>query len=181
MIHIKNILKKKKWNQPVVTEPRFLALVNSLLPMDSRLLSYSGGFTVDRNPLFLAGWPAQDPSGAFMVMHLGIWENPEIRDAESVLLKEYLGEMLLERGFPGGASGKEPTAIAGYVGSVPGSGRSPGGGHGNSLQYSCLENPMDRGAWRATVSHRVGHDWSDLAQSYSFESVVLPPPPLPFK
>ena len=36
-------------------------------------------------------------------------------------------------------------------GSVPGSGRSPGGGHGNSLEYSCLENPMDRGAWRATV------------------------------
>ena len=37
------------------------------------------------------------------------------------------------------------------VGSIPGSGRSPGGGHGNSLQYSCLENPMDRGAWRVTV------------------------------
>ena len=44
------------------------------------------------------------------------------------------------------------------LGSIPGSGRSPGGGHGNPLQYSCLENPMDRGAWRATVSHRVGHD-----------------------
>ena len=38
------------------------------------------------------------------------------------------------------------------VGLIPGSGRSPGGGHGNSLQYSCLENPMDRGAWRATVN-----------------------------
>ena len=40
------------------------------------------------------------------------------------------------------------------MGSVPGSGRSTGGGHGNLLQYSCLENPMDRGAWRATV-HEV--------------------------
>ena len=40
------------------------------------------------------------------------------------------------------------------VGSIPGSGRSPGGGHGNPLQYSCLENPTDRGAWWATV-HRV--------------------------
>ena len=40
------------------------------------------------------------------------------------------------------------------VGSIPGLGRSPGGGHGNPLQYSCLENPMDRGAWWATV-HRV--------------------------
>ena len=40
------------------------------------------------------------------------------------------------------------------VGSIPGSGRSPGGGHDNPLQYSCLENPMDRGAWRATF-HRI--------------------------
>ena len=47
-----------------------------------------------------------------------------------------------------------PTANAGDArdaGSIPGLGRSPGGGHGNPLQYSCLENPMDRGAWRAMV------------------------------
>ena len=46
--------------------------------------------------------------------------------------------------------------------SIPGSGRSPGGGHDNPLQYSCLENPMDRGDWWATVcgSQRVGHDWA---------------------
>ena len=52
---------------------------------------------------------------------------------------------------------KNPPANAGDVrdlGSIPGSGRSSGGGHGNPLQYSCLKNPMDRGAWRATV-HRV--------------------------
>ena len=52
---------------------------------------------------------------------------------------------------------KNPPANAGDVrdvGSVPGSGRSPGGGHGNPLQYSYLENPMDRGAWQAAV-HRV--------------------------
>ena len=51
-------------------------------------------------------------------------------------------------------SGKEDTCnagAAGDVGSIAGSGRSPGGGHGNPLQYSCLENPMDRGAWRATI------------------------------
>ena len=49
---------------------------------------------------------------------------------------------------------KNPPAKAGDVrdtGLIPGSGRSPGGGHGNSLQYSCLENPMDRGVWQATV------------------------------
>ena len=53
--------------------------------------------------------------------------------------------------FPGGSDGKESACNAGDLGSVPGSGRSPGEGHGNPLQYSCLENPMDRGAWRATV------------------------------
>ena len=46
---------------------------------------------------------------------------------------------------------KNLPANAGGTGSNPGSGRSPGGGHGNPLQYSCLENPMDRGAWWATV------------------------------
>ena len=52
---------------------------------------------------------------------------------------------------------KNPPADAGDVrdmDSIPGSGRSPGGSHGNPLQYSCLENPLDRGAWWATV-HRV--------------------------
>ena len=57
-------------------------------------------------------------------------------------------------GFPGGASGKNPPANVGDirdVGSIPRSERSPGGEHGNPLQYSCLENPMDRGAWLAIV------------------------------
>ena len=53
--------------------------------------------------------------------------------------------------FPGGSDSKESACNAGGQGSIPGLGRSPGGGHGNPLQYSCLENPMDRGAWRATV------------------------------
>ena len=60
-------------------------------------------------------------------------------------------------GFPSGASGKESARNAGDArdtGSVPRSERSPEGGHGNPLQYSFLENPMDRGAWQATV-HRI--------------------------
>ena len=52
-------------------------------------------------------------------------------------------------GLPPWLSGKESTCNAGDVGSIPGSGRSPEGGHGNPLQDSCLENPMDRGALRA--------------------------------
>ena len=58
------------------------------------------------------------------------------------------------KGFPGRSVGKESTCNAGDLGLIPGLGRSPGGGHGNPPQYSCLENPMDRGAWGATV-HRV--------------------------
>ena len=50
--------------------------------------------------------------------------------------------------------------------SIPGSGLSPGGGQGNLLQYSCLENPMDKGVWQATV-HGVAHDWSDLARMHT--------------
>ena len=57
-------------------------------------------------------------------------------------------------GFPGGSVVKNLPSSAGDAGSIPGSGRSPGGGNGNPLQYSCLGNPVERGAWRATV-HEV--------------------------
>ena len=53
--------------------------------------------------------------------------------------------------FPGGSDGKESACNVGDPGSIPGLGRSPGERNGYPLQYSCLENPMDRGAWRATV------------------------------
>ena len=49
-------------------------------------------------------------------------------------------------GFPGGSDGRESACNAGDLGLIPGSGKSPGEGNGNPLQYSCLENPMDRGA-----------------------------------
>ena len=52
-----------------------------------------------------------------------------------------------KRGFPGGSVVKNPPVNAGDTGSIPGLGGYPGGGNGNSLQYSCLENPMDRGTW----------------------------------
>ena len=63
------------------------------------------------------------------------------------------------RVFPGGSDSKESGYNVRDLCSIPGLGRSPGEGNGNSLQYSCLKNPMDRGAWRANPwSHRVGHD-----------------------
>ena len=54
--------------------------------------------------------------------------------------------------FPGGSVGKESACSAGDLGSIPGSGRSPGEGNSNPLQYSCLKNPMDREAWWAAVN-----------------------------
>ena len=63
--------------------------------------------------------------------------------------------------FPHSSVSKESAWNAGDPGSIPELVRSPGAGNGNSLQYSCLENPMDRGAWRATVyGVPVGHDWA---------------------
>ena len=68
-----------------------------------------------------------------------------------------LGSIKLLLGFPGGTSGKNTPAHAGDIrdsGLIPGWGRSPGRGHGNPLQYFCLENPMNRGAWW-TMVHKI--------------------------
>ena len=64
--------------------------------------------------------------------------------------------------FPVGSEDKASACNAGDPGLIPGLGRSPGEGNGNPLQYSCLENPMDRGAWRATV-HGVTKSWTQLS------------------
>ena len=65
-------------------------------------------------------------------------------------------------GFPGGSDDKASACNAGDLGSIPGLGRSPGEENGNPLQYSCLENPMDRGAWWATA-HGVAKSWTRLS------------------
>ena len=65
-------------------------------------------------------------------------------------------------GFPGGSDGKESACNAGDLGSIPELGRSPGGGRGDPLQYSCLENPVDKGAWWATV-HGVAESQARLS------------------
>ena len=64
--------------------------------------------------------------------------------------------------FPCNSVGKESACNAGDLGSIPGSGKSPGEGNSNPFQYSCLENPMDRGTWQATV-HGVAQVRHDLA------------------
>ena len=75
----------------------------------------------------------------------------------------------MQLGFPGSLDGKASAYNAGDLGSIPGSGRSPGEGNGNPLQYSCLENPMDQGVWWATV-HGVTKSRTPLS-NFSFSSL----------
>ena len=74
--------------------------------------------------------------------------------------------VMFKLGFPGGSDGKESACNAGRPGFDPGSGRSLGEGNGYPLQYSCLEIPMDRGAWRVTV-YGVAKGWTQLSQFHS--------------
>ena len=78
------------------------------------------------------------------------------------------------KGFPGGLVGKESACNAGDLGLIPGWERSSGKGNGNPLQYSCLENPMDRGAWKATV-HGVTRSWIRLSGSLKVNINVIKP------
>ena len=71
----------------------------------------------------------------------------------------------MKKDFPGGSDGKASAYNVGNPGSIPGSGKSPGEGNGNPLQYSCLENPVDGGACQATV-HGVAE--SDMTERLQF-------------
>ena len=74
------------------------------------------------------------------------------------------------RGFPGGSDGKESACNAGDLGLTPGLGRSPGGGHGNTLQYFCLENPHRK---RSLVGYSPwGHKESDMTEGLSTQEVA---------
>ena len=70
------------------------------------------------------------------------------------------------RGFPGGSDGEESACNAGDLGLIPGSGRSPGEGNGNPLQFSCLDNSRDRGAWQAIV-HGVTKSQTRLSDQHT--------------
>ena len=95
------------------------------------------------------GW--EDPLEEGMATYSSIlaWENPH--GQRSLVACSPWGHKELDTAFPGGSDGKTSAYNAGDLGSIPGSERSPGEGNGNPLQYSCLENPMDGGAWLAAV------------------------------
>ena len=82
-----------------------------------------------------------------------------------------LGRAHYSKGFPGGSEVKAPACNAGDLGSIPGSGRFPGEGNSNLLQYSCLENPMGGGAWWATV-HGVAESRTRLSD-FTFTFITL--------
>ena len=98
-----------------------------------------------------------------VVAQIKYWTAKETPDPIFLFVPNQLFLILLplsdKRGFPGGSDGKESVYNAGDPGSIPGLGRSPGEGNGNPRQYSCLENPMDRGAWQGTV-HGVAKSWT---------------------
>ena len=90
--------------------------------------------------LWIIGYPA------FSESHLNIYCNLKIT-LTIFGINSILPPSILISGFPGGSEVKASACNAGDLGSIPGSGRSPGEGNGNPLQYSCLENPRDGGAW----------------------------------
>ena len=107
------------------------------------------------------------------ILLLGIYPKEKQKPVHKLwtVLRSILERYIL--GFPGGTRGKESTCNAGDVrvsGSIPGLGSSSVRGHGNPLQYFYLENPMDRGAWRATVYRATkGRTWlQDLAPTHIF-------------
>ena len=103
-----------------------------------------------------------------------------------LLNSKYIFQIL---GFPGGLDSEESACNTRNLSSIPGLGRSPGGGHGNLLHYSCLENPTDRGVWQATLhrvaesdmtevtyhEHMQGRDWGTMekTQSSARKTIVL--------
>ena len=89
-----------------------------------------------------------------------------LKDCQEISSQSYKCSSSRHCGIPGGTSGNDSDGNAGTTRdtrSIPGSGRPPGGGHGNPHQYSCLESPMEREAWRATV-HGVTKSWTRLSK-----------------
>ena len=103
-------------------------------------------------PVFLPG----ESQGRGSLVSCRLWGRTESDMTEVTQQQQHPSQ----RGFPGGSVDKELACSAGDPGLIPGLGRSPGEGNGDPLQYSCLKNPMDRGAWQAIVHEvtGVGHN-----------------------
>ena len=129
--------------------------------------------------LFKFRWP-KDWSFSFSISPIKFKRSPGFAGEKTKLKMfrsdlKYLKRSTQMYGFPHSSVSKESACNAGDPGSIPGSGRSPGVGNGNPLQYSCLDNPLDRGAWRATVHGvaRVGHDLATEPPPHSHMGNIL--------
>ena len=96
-----------------------------------------------------------------MLRHLTLELSVSRLREDELWVKPPVGVLML--GFTDGSEGKESAHNTGDPGSSPGLRRSPGGGHGNPLQYSCLENSMDRGAWWVTVHGVIAQSQAQLS------------------
>ena len=107
------------------------------------------------SPALKADSLSSEPPGKPTASHMHIEMHTRDRNSSSAYVCGVpVDRLQRESGFPGGSVGKESACNAGDAGGMglfPGWGRPPEGGHGNPLQCSCLENPIDRGAWRAAV------------------------------
>ena len=138
-------------------------------PLASLSIDFQGAF------LHTCGW-----GGLLTLGMRNMWSGVQL----SCFSPPPLIVLLISSWFPGGLNGKESACSVGDSASIPALGRTLGGGNGNPLQYSCLENPMDRGAWWATV-HRVTElgltdaAWHSILffefQSIGNESVIASP------
>ena len=134
------------------------ALPGSTISVISCILHCASlGLSYKARPLHQTLLPSLQILSSFSQFPYLVWiETETARSGASKYLQTRSNFMLnnLPPGFPGGSVVKNLPTNAGDAGLIPGSGRSPGRGHGNTLQYSCLENPLDREAWWATV-HRI--------------------------
>ena len=153
--------------------------------VELNLLFFSNSLSVWRAPKStqlskLQTWKISSCLSSLLPPHIQLFNKLCHLTSETVLLWFFSspcteGSYHCTWSFPGGASGKEPSCQCRRhkrLGLIPGSGRSSGGGHCNPLQYSCLENPMDRGAWWATV-HRVAKSDTTEATWHAHMHVIL--------
>ena len=144
-----------------------LSSLNTLIPLDwfRRPESpFANGWTTFLRPFFPLLFIEIVSAGYFLFRSSKkAQRNPqETLSLSHRKLSFILSSLLTIWGFPGGSDGKESVCSAGDLGSIPGLGRSLEEGNGYPLQYSCLDNPMDRGAWWATV-HGVARSWTRLS------------------
>ena len=126
--------------------------------------NHSGGWSVPSRGSHCLPVPCFGFFGEAPSIELDSWIWEEKSQVQVMRLVVRVSQAELHWGFPGGSDGKESACNAGDLGSIPGSGKSPEEGNDSPFKYSCLENPEDREAWRATA-YGVAKNWTRLSES----------------